>query len=170
MFQHIRLDETIGVSASELNQVLENKGILEGQAQAFIDGGKEFGINEAYLIAHAFHETAHGTSELATGVEVGLDAEEQPVVVTNVNREKLKRKKTTYNMFGIGAADSCPIECGAKTAYENEWFDPATAIREGAAWIGRDYIYNEFEQNTLYKMKWNPKMADGYHWKQYATD
>ena len=170
MYQHIRLDESIGVSADELNVVLEGKGILEGLGQAFIDGGKKHGINEAYLIAHAFLETAQGTSELATGVEVGVNEKKQPVIVTDDNRDDLKKIKTTYNMFGIGAADSCPLECGAKTAYEEKWFDPETAIREGAAWIGKDYIYNEFEQNTLYKMKWNPKMGEGFHWKQYATD
>lgn len=170
MFQHIRLDESIGVSASELNSVLEGKGILEGLGQAFIDGGKKHSINEVYLISHAFHETAFGTSELANGIEVGINDKKEPVVVTEKNREDLKKIKTVYNMFGIGAADSCPLDCGAKTAYENKWFTPEKAIQEGAAWIGKDYIYNEFEQNTLYKMKWNPKMAEGHYWKQYATD
>lgn len=169
-FQHIRLDQTIGVSAEEINAILEGKGILEGRGQAFVDGGKKYGINEAYLIAHAFLETGLGASELANGVEVGLNKKKKPTLVTEDNREKLTKIKTAYNMFGIGAADTCPLECGAKTAYENKWFTPEKAIKEGASWIGEGYIYNEFEQNTLYKMKWNPKMGKGYHWKQYATD
>ncbi|MBO1003239.1 glucosaminidase domain-containing protein [Pseudogracilibacillus auburnensis] len=170
LFQHIRLDATIDVPASELDKVLEDKGVLEGQGEAFIAAGKEHGINEAYLIAHALLESGHGTSALATGVEVGVNGKGEPVIVTESNREELKKIKATYNMFGIGAADSCPLECGAKTAYENKWFTPETAIKDGAAWIGEGYIYNEFEQNTLYKMKWNPKMGEGQQWKQYATD
>ncbi|MEI3611373.1 N-acetylglucosaminidase [Pseudogracilibacillus sp. SO30301A] len=170
IFQHIRLDESIGVTEEDLNLVLEDRGILEGRAQAFIDGGKKHGLNEAYLIAHALHETGQGTSELANGIEVGLNKKGKPTVVTPKNEKKLKEIKTTYNMYGIGAADSCPLKCGAITAYENKWFTPEKAIEEGAEWIGKDYIYNEFEQNTLYKMKWNPKMGEGYYWKQYATD
>jgi len=170
MYQHVRLDQTIGVSADALNHVLTGHGILENQGQAFIDGGKEHSINEAYLIAHAMLETAHGTSELATGIEVGLNKKDEPSLVTEENENDLTEIETVYNMFGIGAADSCPLECGAKQAYELEWFTPEDAIKEGAGWIGQDFIYNEFEQNTLYKMKWNPKMAEGNYWKQYATD
>lgn len=170
LFQHIRLDESIGVTEKDLNQALEGHGILEGLAQAFIEGGKKHGLNEAYLIAHAIHETGQGTSELANGIEVGLNKKGKPTIVTPKNEKKLKKIKTTYNVYGIGAADSCPLKCGATTAYENEWFTPEKAIEEGAAWIGQDFIYNEFEQNTLYKMKWNPKMGEGYYWKQYATD
>lgn len=170
LYQHIRLDETIGVTAEDIDSVLEGKGILEGRGKAFIAGGEKYGINEAYLIAHSFLETGLGTSELSNGIEVGLNKKKKPTLVTEKNREKLTKIKTTYNMFGIGAADSCPLDCGAKTAYENKWFTPEKAIKEGAGWIGNDYIYNDFEQNTLYKMKWNPKMAEGYYWKQYATD
>lgn len=170
MFQHIRLDATIEAPATELNQVLEGKGILEGLGEAFIAGGEAHGINEAYLIAHALLESGHGTSNLATGVEVGLDENKEATIVTDANRDSLSKIKTTYNMFGIGAADSCPLECGAKTAYENKWFTPEAAVEDGAEWIGKGYIYNEFEQNTLYKMKWNPKMGEGQQWKQYATD
>lgn len=116
LFQHIRLDQTIGVSAEEINTILEGKGILEGHGQAFVDGAKKYGINEAYLIAHAFLETGLGASELANGVEVGLNKKKKPTLVTEDNREKLTKIKIAYNMFGIGAADTCPLECGAKTA------------------------------------------------------
>lgn len=170
MFQHIRLDKTIGVTATELDKVLEGKGILEGLGSAFIAGGKKHKINEAYLMAHALHESGLGTSDLATGVEVGINEHKEPTIVTDENRESLKKIKTTYNMFGIGAADRCPLECGAITAYENGWFTPEKAIKDGAAWIGKGFIYNEFKQNTLYKMRWNPRMGEGYDWKQYATD
>src|SRR5699024_4615430 len=126
-FQHLRLDSRVGVSASELNKVLSGKGILEGQGQSFINGANKHGVNEAYLIAHALLETGNGTSTLATGVQYN--------------------GKTVYNMFGIGAVDSNPINGGAKTAYENGWFTPAAAIEGGAKWIGQDYIYNAYNQN-----------------------
>lgn len=169
-FQHLRLDSTVGVSAGELNKVLTGKGVLAGQGQAFINGAKKHGINEAYLMSHAFLETGHGTSTLAKGVEVGKDKSGKPVRVTSSNRKNLTAIKTTYNMFGIGAVDSNPLNGGAITAYENGWTTPAKAIEGGAKWIGDGYIYNEHGQNTLYKMKWNPRMNEGYAWKQYATD
>src|SRR5699024_2531239 len=107
-FQHLRLDSTVGVSAIELNKVLKGKGILAGEGQAFINGANKHGVNEAYLMSHAFLETGNGTSTLAKGVKY--------------------KGKTVYNMFGIGAVDSDPINGGAKTAYENGWFTPAKAI------------------------------------------
>jgi len=149
-FQHLRLDSSVGVSASELNKVLSGKGTLAGQGQAFINGASKHGVNEAYLIAHALLETGHGTSNLAKGVQYN--------------------GRTVYNMFGIGAVDSNPLNGGAKTAYDNGWFTPAAAIEGGAKWIGDGYIYNEHNQNTLYKMRWNPRMGEGYAFKQYATD
>jgi len=169
-FQHIRLDATVGVSADQLDKVLNGKGILEGLGYAFVAGAERYKVNEAYLISHALLETGNGTSPLATGVEVGKNEDGETMMVTDGNREKMKHIKTTYNMYGIGAADSCPVECGAKTAYEYGWFTPEDAVTEGAEWVGKDYIYNDFHQNTLYKMKWNPYMADDNEWKQYATD
>src|SRR5699024_5790477 len=104
-FQHLRLDSRVGVSATELNKALKGEGVIEGQGKAFINGAKKYGVNEAYLISHAFLETGHGTSKLAKGVKY--------------------KGKTVYNMFGIGAVDSDPLNGGAKTAYENGWFTPA---------------------------------------------
>lgn len=53
-------------------------------------------------------------------------------------------------------------------AYKNGWFTPEAAIIGGAAFIGQSYINNpKYQQNTLYKMRWNPANP-GVH--QYATD
>src|SRR5690625_668625 len=169
-FQHLRLDTIANVSSNQLDKILVGKGVLEGLGFAFLEGAKTYQVNEAYLISHSLLETGNGTSPLATGVEVGENEDGDIVIVSDVNRENIKNIKTTYNMYGIGAADSCPVECGAKTAYEHGWFSPEDAIIKGAEWVGKDYIYNEFKQNTLYKMKWNPSMKEGYEWKQYATD
>jgi beta-N-acetylglucosaminidase len=146
-YQFLKLSLPANLSVAEVNEkVLAGKGILAGKGQAFIDAANKYKVNEVYLISHALLETGNGTSSLATG--------------TTYNG------KTVYNMYGYGAFDSCPLECGARTAYEQEWFTPEAAIIGGAKLISSGYIYRDgFQQDTLYKMRWNP---EGTH--QYATD
>ena len=152
MFQHLDLSTPAGATISELNAYLKGRGTLDGQGQAFYDAARKHNINELYLISHAIHETDHGKSKLAQGVVVN--------------------GKKVYNMFGIGADDDCPVECGAKRAYEEGWDTPYKAIVGGAKFIGKRYIHNEYKQNTLYKMRWNPVAMEqtGRHGRQYATD
>lgn len=150
MFQFLDLSLPSGASASILNNYLKGKGTLAGQGQAFIDAANKYGINDIYLLSHALHETGHGTSDLAKGVKYN--------------------GVTVYNMYGIGAYDSCPVTCGAKFAYERGWTTPYKAIVGGAEFIGNDYI--KVGLNTLYKMRWNPAhmVSKGTIGKQYATD
>src|SRR5690625_4183515 len=168
-FQHLELSSSIsGITARDLNNVLDGNGILEGLGQSFIEAGRTHNINEIYLIAHAFLETGRGTSDLADGsLEVGLNSAGNPVPVTSSNRSSLTDIEKTYNMFGIGASDSNPNRLGSIRAYEEGWFSPEDAVIGGAKFIGERYIYNEHNQNTLYKMRWNPANP-GY--PQYATD
>jgi len=168
-FQFLDLSKPSGVSKKVLNNYLKGKGILEGRAQAFIDGGRQNGINDVYLISHATLETGNGTSKLANGIEVGKNKSGNLVVVTNSNREKITNIKKVYNMYGIGAYDSCALDCGAKRAYEEGWTTPDKAIIGGAKFIDN---YINSGQNTLYKMRWNPKAMEstGRFGKQYATD
>jgi uncharacterized protein YjdB/beta-N-acetylglucosaminidase len=155
-FQFMDLTKNSGVSKEALNQYLVGKGILADQGKAFIDAGYKYGINEVYLMAHTLLETGHGTSDLAKGVTYN--------------------GRTVYNMYGIGAVDSCPLECGAKTAYEKGWFTPYDAIVGGAAFIDEGYLSgnNDFKvvQNTLYEMRWNPEVmaTKGIARHQYASD
>ncbi|MCB7142215.1 N-acetylglucosaminidase [Bacillus velezensis] len=146
-FQFLKLSQTAGLNASELNQkVLVNKGILTGKGQAFITAAGKYSINEVYLISHALLETGNGTSELANGI--------------------MYNGKKVYNMYGIGAYDSNPNYYGAQYAYNQGWFTPEAAIIGGAQFIGASYIHNpSYEQDTLYKMRWSPAAAH-----QYATD
>lgn len=146
-FQFLKLSQTAGLNASEINQkVLANKGILTGKGQAFITAANKYSINEVYLISHALLETGNGTSELANGIKYN--------------------GKTVYNMYGIGAYDSNPNYYGAQYAYNQGWFTPEAAIIGGAEFIGSSYIHNPaYEQDTLYKMRWSPAAAH-----QYATD
>src|SRR5699024_9376175 len=127
-------------------------------------------INEAYLIAHVLLETGNVSSTLPIGVKDGKNKFGKVIRVTSSNRKILSNIKTIYNIFGIGVVDSNQLHDGDINAYEYGWFTPAAAIIGGAKWIGNDFIYNAHKQNTLYKMRWNPRMNEGYAYKQYATD
>lgn len=149
-FQFLDLSKASDATVTELNRYLSGKGTLSGQGKAFKDASEIHGINDVYLISHAILETGHGTSTLAKGV--------------------MYKGVKVYNMYGVGAYDNCPIDCGAKKAYEEGWTTPYKAIVGGAKFIGNSYI--KAGQNTLYKMRWNPEgMATyGYATHQYATD
>src|SRR5699024_1643717 len=123
-FQFLDLSKPSGASKSVLNNHLKGKGILNNQGETFYNASRKHGINDLYLIAHAQLETGNGTSDLASGVEVGMDKNENLKLVTKSNKSKLKKIKTTYNMFGIGAVDSDALAGGAKTAYAEGWFTP----------------------------------------------
>jgi mannosyl-glycoprotein endo-beta-N-acetylglucosaminidase len=155
-YQFLVLSQSAGLNALEVNQkILNNHGTLTGNAQAFIDAGTSYGVNEAYLISHALLETGNGRSTLAQGVPVDRSGK---VVAPK------DAVFTVYNMYGIGAVDSCPIECGAKKAFDEGWFTPEEAIIGGAGFIN---TYIARGQDTLYKMRWNP-INPGH--PQYATD
>ncbi|ULG72447.1 N-acetylglucosaminidase [Macrococcus brunensis] len=148
-YQFLNLTEPQGLSVAQLNYLLQGKGILEGRGQAFKTASERYGINEIYLISHAFLETGEGTSELAQGKKVkGAD-----------------KKKKYYNMFGIGAFDKHAVKYGAQYAANVGWDTPDKAIIGGAKFISTGYLSES--QNTLYKMRWNP---DAPGQTQYATD
>lgn len=145
-YQFLVLSESAGLNSTEVNnKILAGKGILDNKAAAFIEAGEKHGINEIYLIAHALLETGNGNSELANGVVVN--------------------GKKVYNMYGINAKDSCPVDCGSDYAYQQGWFTPEASIIGGAEFIASKYINRG--QDTLYKMRWNP---DNPATHQYATD
>ncbi len=149
--QFLKLSETTNLDISEVNQkILTGKGILSGQAAAFITAGELFGVNEVYLIAHALLETGNGASQLARGVEIN--------------------GQVVYNMYGIGAFDGTAVQSGAEYAYKAGWFTPELAIIGGAQFISQGYINKG--QDTIYKMRWNPNGAvlKGVATHQYATD
>ena len=169
-FQFLVLSAPAGVSVSELNAQLAGSGVLEGQGQAFSDAAYTYGVNEAYLISHAIHETGYGSSRLARGLWY------DPQTQTAYDEEKPNTTKV-YNMYGIGAYDANPINGGAKTAYEQGWTSVYEAIVGGAQVIKSWYIDANSStlsgQNTLYKMLWHPEWADRYGtkpWHEYATD
>jgi len=145
-YQFLVLSAPADLNVSEVNRNIldRSKGTLAGTAGAFVEAGKRYGINEAYLIAHALHETGNGQSKLAQGVTVN--------------------GKKVYNMFGTAAYDGSAVSSGAQYAYDQGWFSPEEAIIGGAQFVARNYIHAG--QDTLYKMRWNPDNP-GVH--QYAT-
>lgn len=144
-YQFMDLSVSNGASAAAINNYLSGKGVLDGKGEAIIEAAKANNISEIYLAVHSVLESGNGKSQLACGI--------------NYNGT------TVYNLFGIGAYDSDPINGGAKYAYEQGWTSVEAAINGGAAWISKNYINSG--QNTLYKMKWNPEKPATH---QYATD
>lgn len=165
-YQFIKLNSPIiGLNVDNVNRaLLDGKGVLEGQATAFVKAGQQYKINELYLISHALHETGNGTSELARGVRVGLDANGKATMVTPENEATLTDIKVAYNMYGIGAVDSGPLKFGSERAYEMGWFTVEAAVIGGSKFIRERYI--DAGKDTLYKMRWNVERPGSY---QYAT-
>lgn len=163
--QFLDLSSSANLSDSEVNEkILWNKNIFIGKAEAFLQAGEIYGVNEIYLISHAMLETGNGKSQLATGV-----------LVSKVDGKDVE-PKMVYNMYGIGAYDSSPLQSGSEYAYKEGWFTPEQAIIGGAKFIGEKYINNPtYKQNTLYEMRWNPNLSDIVQYgrvssHQYATD
>lgn len=184
-FQFLVLNAPLGVDVGTLNEQLAGRGMLAGQGQAFSDAAYRYNVNEAYLISHAIHETGNGTSDLAQGVwydpefDNGPDAPKGKAYTT-------EQPNTTrvYNMYGIGAVDSDPLNGGARYAYNRGWTTPYAAVYGGAEFIGRTYFASDAElgygypstlsgQNTLYKMLYHPEWVETRFekpWHEYATD
>ncbi|WP_303314039.1 glucosaminidase domain-containing protein [Dickeya fangzhongdai] len=146
IYQFLDLSAPAGVSEVDLDKVLQGQGVLAGKSSIFMKAAKDYGINEAYLVAHAILETGHGSSDLAKGSY-------------EYNGRKI------YNMFGIDAQTNNPKKA-IKFAYDRGWFSVDEAIDGGAKYISNHYIHNKDKQNTLYNMRWNPSSPASH---QYAT-
>lgn len=144
-FQFLKLDSPVSLTAEQLNESLEGKGILENQGEAFLNAQEKHNLNALYLISHAQIETGNGKSPLALGIEV--------------------EDGTYYNFFGIGAFDKKAVSEGSSYAAKSDWSSPEKAIMGGAAFISENYVLKG--QDTLYAMRWNPENP-GSH--LYATD
>lgn len=144
-YMFLKLSYVNGITAPQLNAVLG--GVLAGKGQVFLDAAKTYNVNPVYLAGHAYLETGNGSSTLANGVKVN--------------------GTVYYNMFGINAIDSSPLQSGSQYACSQGWNTVDKAIAGGAQWISKNYINNtKYHQDTLYKMKWNPLNIS----HQYATD
>lgn len=179
-YQFAKLSSFSALNENEINQkILYDKGILKDKASSFLEAGFKYGVNEIYLISHANLETGKGSSTLAKGIKVKTKKDSKGNIVYAANKEKeivilpdnaTDYEAKVYNMYGIGAYDSCAIECGARRAFNEGWTTPGKAIVEGAQFAAENYIHAG--QDTLYKMRWNPQqlVEKGYATHQYASD
>ena len=156
------------LSAEQLNGYISStakgrSGMLAGMGQAFIDAARLYGVNEAYLLAHAIVESGWGTSTLAKGY-----AYDGSTIVAG----QTWPKGTYYNFYGIGAYDSSPLSGGRALAIKNGWNSREKAVSGAAKWIATNYLNNSYGQDTLYKMRWNCAQYARYGsvGHQYATD
>ncbi len=163
-YMFLKLTYFDGVSANDLNKVLEGKGVLQGKGSVFLEAGRTYNVNPIYLVAHSLLETGNGGSRLANGINV-----------TSVDGSDVT-PKTVYNVFGIGAYDADANRYGSERAYKEGWTTVDKAIVGGAQFISQTYIRSQvYKQDTLYKMKWDLgflERNDGSTspWHQYATD
>lgn len=157
------------VTAEQLDDIIEGKGVLDGMGHVFLKAAVDFNINPFYLVSHAILETGHGTSALATGNKLeyyhsAFGAENSELIPLSPEDQS----KKWYNMFGIGAYDSNPLLWGTEKAYHEGWDSVEKAIYGGAEWIASGYIDRKPEsQNTNYMMRYNLKETMSH---QYATD
>ena len=59
----------------------------------------------------------------------------------------------------VGALDKDPIKTGAEYAKKHGWDTPEKAISGGADFIHKHFL-SSTDQNTLYSMRWNPKIQE----------
>jgi beta-N-acetylglucosaminidase len=178
-YMFMKLTYSDGITAANLNKVLEGRGILQGKGEVFLQAGKQYNVNPIYLVAHALLETGNGTSYLSSGKSevsafynrVPILNEKQEVVGYQAVFDKAVEPKVIYNMYGIGAYDDNAKLWGSQRAYSEGWFSVDSAIIGGAKWISNSYIASPtWHQDTLYKMRWNITNNDGDVWHQYASD
>ncbi|MCI8366278.1 MAG: hypothetical protein HFJ66_01565 [Eggerthellaceae bacterium] len=157
-YQFARVDQGYSgiVTAEQINAFISStaagrSGTLKGTGAYFIEAAKLYNVNEIYLLAHAIHETGWGTSNFAKGY------------MCNGIRY--------YSFYGIGAFDSNPNNT-QNMAVKQGWNSIRNGIVGGAQWISKNYTFNSYGQNTVYKMRWNYPLykSGGYVGWQYATD
>jgi beta-N-acetylglucosaminidase len=170
VYQFMRLTYVEGITAQQIDDILyaddrerttsgyhsSTANVLLGYGQTILKACKDYDINPLYFICHMIHETGHGTSTLATGVNIG--------------------GTKYYNLLGINAYDKDPINMGAQYAKSKNWSSVAAAITGAADWVSYHYVngyarHGGYDQNTLYEMVWDPRgyalTGEGY---RYATD
>ena len=178
--QFLRVDKFRSVNVSGLSSRLNNKGVLTGQGQAFVNAARAFNIDPLYLVAQCLHETGNGTSKLAKGVTITEIADEsRPIYNSNgqlvgYHMIPLSKPVTVYNLFGIGAKDNSSVFpnraliLGTTYAYNRGWTSIENAIKGAAEFVSLNYVHSSrYSQNTLYKMRYNPNVSNIWH--QYAT-
>ncbi|MDO4555357.1 MAG: stalk domain-containing protein [Lachnospiraceae bacterium] len=181
-FQFLRLDTYRPINASALATLLSSSsakgGVLEGKSSAIINAAKRYKLDPVYFTSQCIHETGWGKSTLAMGIT--SDTVASPIFDSNGEvsgfkkdssgnyvTQKLLKKYTAYNLFGIKAYDDAAQLCGFSYAYYNNWFTVDAAIEGGAKYLSDNYVHSSTNnQNTIYKLRFHPTNLN----HQYATD
>ena len=178
-YEFLRIDRYRNINISGLNQVLENQGVLEGQAQVINDAANNYNIDPVYLTAQSILETGNGQSKLATGVTIDEIANVNKPIFQNgqligYQMIKLSKPVTVFNLFGIGARNNLSgfnnraLILGTTYAYKQGWTSVPKAIYGAAKFLSNIYVNNHnFNQNTPYKLRY----INGNQniWHEYAT-
>ncbi|MGL4655529.1 MAG: N-acetylglucosaminidase, partial [Sarcina sp.] len=178
--QFLRVDTFRNVNEQAFANVLNGKGVLSGQAPAFIAAAKKYNIDPVYFMAQSALETGWGTSHFAKGITISEVADmNSPIyengVLTGYKMIQLAKPVTVYNLFGIGAYDSqagFPNKTtilGTTYAYDHGWTSVPSAIDGAAAFLSSHYIHNTvLPQNTPYEVRYINSIE--YMWHQYSSD
>ncbi len=142
--------------------------VLYGKADVILRSAKKYKIDPVFLTTQTFHESAYGTSHLASGVNItrvalaGYPRDNHGKFVTKA----LDHPTTVYNLYGIKAYDADPLVGGTSYAYYNGWTTPTKAIEGAAAYLASNYIHGDYMQNTPFKIRFSFRERI---WHQYAT-
>ncbi|HID9122344.1 TPA: N-acetylglucosaminidase [Klebsiella michiganensis] len=147
IYQFLDISAPSGISREDLGKLLSGQGVLSGKEDVFIAAAQKYNVSEIYLASHAILETDRGRHAFANG-------------------SKMYNNRHVYNMYGIGVFPG-NTQNGVVVAYNKGWFSVDEAIDGGAKWISEKFVNNSNnQQNTLYKMRWNPSNPGT---RQYAT-
>ncbi len=144
------------------------ESVLYGKADVILSSAKKYKIDPVFLTTQTFHESAYGTSHLASGVRISR------VALPGYPRDNhgkfvvkgLDKPATVYNLYGIKAYDADPLVGGTSYAYYNGWTTPTKAIRGAAQYLASNYIHGDYMQNTPFKIRYSFRERI---WHQYAT-
>lgn len=178
-YEFLRIDRYRAINVSGLNQVLENDGVLQGQAQVINDAASIYNIDPLYLAAQTILETGKGQSTLAQGVTIDEIANTNEPIYQNgmlvgYKMIKLANPVTVFNLFGIGARNNLPgfnnraLILGTTYAYNHGWTSVPKAIYGAAKFLSKTYVNNyTYNQNTPYKLRYIPNTNNIWH--EYAS-
>lgn len=181
-FEFLELNKFREISVNKLNGIFESKnaGVLKGQGQHIYNTAKKYNIDPLYLAVQSILETGYGKSTLAKGVTITEIANESKPIknakgeITGYEMIKLDAPVTVYNLYGIGAKDNTAampnraLILGTTYAYNKGWTSVEAAIDGAGSFVSSGYINSsKYNQNTLYKIRFNPSQT--YIWHQYAT-
>ena len=145
-----------------------SESVLYGKAGVILNCAKKYEIDPIFLTTQTFHESAYGTSHLASGITINQVA--GPGYPRDVHGKfitrALDKPVTVYNLYGIKAFDSDPVVGGTSYAYYSGWTTPTKALEGAAKYLHDNYIYGNYNQNTPFKIRFSFEQRI---WHQYAT-